>query len=95
MIKKIRHIVSLLIRDDNPYSIKSFSLILGSVAGFIVAIAIAIALIIDASYDGSISSDIEGVAWILLGVSVLITGGNIVKVFRDRYTQKQKGDKDV
>lgn len=87
--------ISLLIHQDSCYSSRSFSLIVSCVAGFLMALALDIALLIDVSLDGRIDSDMEGIAWVLVGISALLTSGNVGKIFKSKYQKKEKEEKDV
>lgn len=87
-MKKIVHWVSLLIKVDSSYSSRSFTLIVSCAVGTLLAITIAVSLMIDVCSDGVIDSDMEGIAWILAAIGVLIAGGNIGKIFKSKYEKK-------
>ena len=92
---KFFHWISLLIKENSDYSCRSFGLFISSVAGFLIAVTICIILIIDVCYNGRIDSDMEGIGWVLTGTGLMITGGNIGKIFKSKYQKKETEVKDV
>ena len=92
---KFFHWISLLIKENSNYSSRSFGLFISCIAGFLVAITICIVLMVDVCYDGKIDSDLEGIGWVLAGTGLMITGGNIGKIFKSKYQKKEKEEKDV
>ena len=86
--------IRVLLQPTSKDSIKSFSMFLTTVLGFILGLMLGISLLIDAS-DGVIDSDMYGCAAYVLSIGALVTLSSIPKMTIDKEKVKQLNDSEI
>lgn len=76
--------IRTLLQPTSKDSIKSFSMFLTTLLGFILGLMIGVSLLIDAAKDGVIDSDMYGCATYVLSIGALVTLSSIPKMTIDR-----------
>lgn len=75
--------IKRLLQPNSKDSIKSFSMFLSTILGFILGIMLAFSILIDA-WDGKIDTDMYGCAAYVISIGALVTLSSIPKIAIDR-----------
>lgn len=75
--------IQRLLQPNSKDSIKSFSMFLSTILGFILGIMLGCSILIDA-WDGKIETDMYGCAVYVISIGALVTLSSIPKIAIDR-----------
>ena len=83
-----------LLQPDSKDSIKSFSMFLSTVLGFILGLMLGVSVMIDA-WDGKIDTDLYGASTYVISIGALVTLSSIPKIMLDREKIRKDSKKKV
>ena len=66
-------------------SVKSFSLLISSLAGVLLIIGILFVLIYDVTYDGKIDTSLQDLTFFLIGIGIYVCGNGTPKIFGEKF----------
>lgn len=81
----IKYIKSL-IASGTGNSIKSFSLFVSIIAGFLISLAIVFVLIYDVVNNNHVETDLYQLGFFLMCVGIYITGSSTPKIFGEKFS---------